>query len=99
MKMFLARLGEGSKAVVTGDVTQMDLPDGKQSGLIHATKILDGVEGIAVERLTAKDVVRHPLVMRIIHAYEKDASGGKKGKERKTLDKGEKDRVNSAEGE
>ena len=73
MKMFLTRLGEGSKAVVTGDVTQMDLPDGKQSGLLHATSILDGVEGIAVERLTAKDVVRHPLVMRIIRAYEKDA--------------------------
>lgn len=71
--MFLTRLGEGSKAVVTGDVTQMDLPDGKQSGLLHATSILDGVEGIAVERLTAKDVVRHPLVMRIIRAYEKDA--------------------------
>ena len=73
MKMFLTRLGEGSKAVVTGDVTQMDLPDGKQSGLIHATGILEGVEGIAVQRLTAKDVVRHPLVMRIIRAYEKDA--------------------------
>jgi phosphate starvation-inducible PhoH-like protein len=51
----------------------MDLPDGKQSGLIHATGILEGVEGIAVQRLTAKDVVRHPLVMRIIRAYEKDA--------------------------
>jgi phosphate starvation-inducible PhoH-like protein len=73
MKMFLTRLGEGSRAVVTGDVTQMDLPDGKQSGLIHATKILEGVEGISVQRLTAKDVVRHPLVMRIIRAYEKDA--------------------------
>lgn len=71
--MFLTRLGEGSRAVVTGDVTQMDLPDGKQSGLIHATKILEGVEGISVQRLTAKDVVRHPLVMRIIRAYEKDA--------------------------
>ncbi len=73
MKMFLTRLGEGSKAVITGDITQMDLPEGKQSGLIHATKILDGVEGVAVQRLTAKDVVRHPLVMRIIRAYEKDA--------------------------
>ena len=72
MKMFLTRLGEGSKAVVTGDTTQMDLPDGKASGLVHATKILEGVEGIAVERLSAKDVVRHPLVMRIIRAYEKD---------------------------
>ena len=80
MKMFLTRLGEGSKAVVTGDVTQMDLPDGKQSGLIHATKILEGVEGISVQRLTAKDVVRHPLVMRIIRAYEKDAE--------KTVEKG-----------
>ena len=72
MKMFLTRLGEGSKAVVTGDVTQMDLPDGKASGLVHAVSILDGVEGIAVERLSARDVVRHPLVMRIIKAYEVD---------------------------
>ena len=69
MKMFLTRMGEGSKTVVTGDVTQIDL-DGKQSGLVQATKILDGVEGIAVCKLTAKDVVRHPLVMRIIRAYE-----------------------------
>ena len=72
MKMFLTRMGEGSKMVVTGDVTQIDL-DGKDSGLVHATDVLDGVEGIAVCRLTAKDVVRHPLVMRIIRAYEKDA--------------------------
>ena len=72
MKMFLTRMGEGSKMVVTGDVTQMDLPDGKESGLIHATKILEGVEGVSVCKLTAKDVVRHPLVMRIIRAYESD---------------------------
>ena len=72
MKMFLTRMGEGSKVVVTGDVTQIDL-DGKASGLVHATDILEGVEGISVCRLTAKDVVRHPLVMRIIRAYEKDA--------------------------
>ena len=72
MKMFLTRMGEGSKIVVTGDVTQMDLPDGKESGLIHATNILEGVEGVGICRLTAKDVVRHPLVMRIINAYEKD---------------------------
>ncbi len=72
MKMFLTRMGEGSKMVVTGDVTQIDL-DGKSSGLVHATKVLEGVEGISVCRLTAKDVVRHPLVMRIIRAYEKDA--------------------------
>ena len=70
--MFLTRMGEGSKVVVTGDVTQIDL-DGKQSGLVHATKILDGVESISVCTLTAKDVVRHPLVMRIIRAYEKDS--------------------------
>lgn len=72
MKMFLTRMGEGSKMVVTGDVTQIDL-DGKESGLVHATNILEGVDGISVCRLTAKDVVRHPLVMRIIRAYEKDA--------------------------
>ena len=69
MKMFLTRMGEGSKTVVTGDVTQIDL-DGKVSGLIHATNVLSGVEGIGVCHLTAKDVVRHPLVMRIIRAYE-----------------------------
>jgi len=69
MKMFLTRMGEGSKVVVTGDVTQIDL-DGKTSGLVHATEILDGVEGIGICKLTAKDVVRHPLVMRIVRAYE-----------------------------
>ena len=72
MKMFLTRMGEGSKMVVTGDITQIDL-DGKASGLVHATGILDGVEGVSVVKLTAKDVVRHPLVMRIIRAYEKDS--------------------------
>ena len=82
MKMFLTRMGEGSKTVVTGDVTQIDL-DGKDSGLVHATDILDGVEGISVCRLTAKDVVRHPLVMRIIRAYEKDAEKREKTKTRK----------------
>ncbi len=71
MKMFLTRMGEGSKIVVTGDITQIDL-DGKESGLVHATKVLEGVEGIAICRLTAKDVVRHPLVMRIIRAYERE---------------------------
>ncbi len=81
MKMFLTRMGEGSKVVVTGDVTQIDL-DGKDSGLVHATNVLEGVEGISVCRLTAKDVVRHPLVMRIIRAYEKDAE--EKEKSQKT---------------
>ena len=72
MKMFLTRMGEGSKTVVTGDITQVDLA-GKESGLVQAAKILDGVEGIGVCTLTAKDVVRHPLVMRIVRAYEKAA--------------------------
>ena len=83
MKMFLTRLGEGSKAVVTGDVTQVDLPDGKGSGLIHATKILSGVEGVGIELLSAKDVVRHPLVMRIIRAYEKDEASGERTDKKK----------------
>ena len=94
MKMFLTRMGEGSKTVVTGDVTQIDL-DGKASGLVHATSILNGVEGVAVCKLTAKDVVRHPLVMRIIHAYEKDAEQT----EKKNAARKEKTRVNGAEGE
>ena len=72
MKMFLTRLGYGSKAVITGDVTQIDLPKGKSSGLIEAVKILSEVEDIAVCKLTNKDVVRHPLVQNIIKAYEKN---------------------------
>ena len=92
MKMFLTRMGEGSKMVVTGDVTQMDLPDGKESGLIHATKILEGVEGVSVCRLTAKDVVRHPLVMRIIRAYESDEESKNTPTKSKTeRKKGQKD--------
>ena len=86
MKMFLTRMGEGSKMVVTGDITQIDL-DGKDSGLVHATNILEGVEGISVCRLTAKDVVRHPLVMRIIHAYEKDAQRREENKETNKTEK------------
>lgn len=71
MKMFLTRFGEGSRIVVTGDVTQIDLPKEKTSGLVHAIRVLDGVQGISVIRLTHKDVVRHELVQRIIQAYEK----------------------------
>ncbi|MBR5309338.1 MAG: PhoH family protein [Clostridia bacterium] len=71
MKMFLTRFGFGSKAVVTGDITQIDLPDGKRSGLIEATKILRNIEGIWTHRFTDKDVVRHALVQKIIQAYEK----------------------------
>ena len=71
MKMFLTRLGIGSKIVVTGDLTQTDLPDGKSSGLAEAVKILRDVEGIAIHTFTDKDVVRHKLVQRIILAYDK----------------------------
>ncbi len=71
MKMFLTRLGFGSKAVVTGDLTQTDLPDNKRSGLLHAREVLKGVEGIGSITLTEKDVVRHALVQRIIVAYDK----------------------------
>lgn len=71
MKMFLTRLGFGSKAVVTGDITQTDLPRNKQSGLVQAIQILDGVKGIGYKELTDKDVVRHELVQRIIKAYSK----------------------------
>jgi phosphate starvation-inducible PhoH-like protein len=76
MKMFLTRMGDGSKMVITGDTTQIDLPEGKKSGLIHATKILSGIEGISIINLTAKDVVRNPLVMRIVRAYDKDVQTG-----------------------
>ncbi len=69
MKMFLTRLGHHSKAVVTGDVTQIDLPQGKRSGLVHARKILHGVEGIAFADFTEVDVVRHPVVQEVIKAY------------------------------
>jgi len=83
MKMFLTRLGDGSKMVITGDVSQIDLPEGKQSGLKHATKLLNGVEGISVVNLTDKDVVRNTLVMRIVRAYDKENVGRDKI-ERKT---------------
>jgi phosphate starvation-inducible PhoH-like protein len=73
MKMFLTRIGFGSKVVVTGDVTQIDLPDGKRSGLKEAVRILDGIEDIGVSMLTSKDIVRHPLVQKIIAAYEKQS--------------------------
>ena len=71
MKMFLTRLGYGSKAIITGDVTQIDLPRGKQSGLKTVLKILDGVKGIEMIRLGRNDIVRHPLVQRIIDAYDR----------------------------
>ena len=81
MRMVLTRLGEGSRMVVTGDPTQIDLPPGQLSGLIEAAQVLDGVEGVAICRLTAADVVRHPLVQRLVNAYasrddERSASRG-----------------------
>jgi len=75
MKMFLTRIGFGSHAVVTGDVTQIDLPNKQESGLKNAMRILDDVAGIAFTFFTPKDVVRHPLVQRIVEAYESDDNG------------------------
>jgi phosphate starvation-inducible protein PhoH and related proteins len=77
MKMFLTRLGMGSKAVVTGDVTQIDLPAGKVSGLIEALRVVSGIEGIATIRFDEKDVVRHSLVQQIVKAYEQYSNGNK----------------------
>ena len=76
MKMFLTRIGFGSHAVVTGDITQIDLPNGQQCGLKNAMRILDNVEGIGFTQFSPKDVVRHPLVKRIVEAYESDGNGG-----------------------
>lgn len=73
MKMFLTRFGEGSRVVVTGDITQIDLPQDRKSGLIHAMHVLADVEGIAMIRLTGRDVVRHEMVQRIVNAYEQAA--------------------------
>jgi phosphate starvation-inducible PhoH-like protein len=70
MKMFLTRLGFNSKTVITGDITQIDLPGGRNSGLIEARKIIEGIEGIHFIYFTNKDVVRHKLVQQIIKAYE-----------------------------
>ncbi|HUF22240.1 MAG TPA: PhoH family protein [Burkholderiales bacterium] len=80
MKMFLTRIGFGSRAVVTGDVTQIDLPKAQKSGLIDARKVLEDVRGVAFTQFLSEDVVRHPLVQRIVHAYEE---------QQKQLDKGE----------
>ena len=82
MKMFLTRLGFGSKIVITGDVTQIDLPDGKASGLKEAMRVLRNVEGIGICQLTNADVVRHVMVQRIVEAYERyeDAKNGGKGR-------------------
>ncbi|WP_104372105.1 PhoH family protein [Desulfocucumis palustris] len=75
MKMFLTRLGFGSKAVITGDITQIDLPRGQTSGLVHAQRILENIEGINIQYLTTGDIVRHPLVQEIVKAYEEGNKG------------------------
>jgi len=72
MKMFLTRLGFGSKAVITGDITQIDLPKGQVSGLVNAIEVLKDIEGLSIHVLTGEDIVRHPLVEEIIKAYEKE---------------------------
>ena len=77
MKMFLTRMGEGSKIVVTGDVTQIDLPNKEVSGLIHATKILNNIDDIAIIKLSSKDVVRSELVQAIVDAYAESEEKGK----------------------
>ncbi|AUM12104.1 PhoH family protein [Ketobacter alkanivorans] len=77
MKMFLTRIGFGSKAVITGDYTQIDLPRGTKSGLVHAMEVLDGVEGIGFSHFQSKDVVRHTLVQRIVEAYDRHESDTK----------------------
>lgn len=80
MKMFLTRIGFGSTAVVNGDITQVDLPRGQRSGLKHAMQILQGVEGVSITQFQAGDVVRHPLVQRIVEAYDAhEVQGGDAG--------------------
>jgi phosphate starvation-inducible PhoH-like protein len=86
MKMFLTRMGFNSKIVITGDVTQIDLPTDKTSGLKEAMRVLKGVEGVSICRLTGSDVVRHVMVQRIIKAYEEDEkrrTGGQSGKNKR----------------
>ena len=82
MKMFLTRIGFGAKAVVTGDVSQIDLPKGQSSGLIEAERILKRVQGIAHVRFSSADVVRHPLIARIVDAYEAAGSAARRGQDR-----------------
>jgi phosphate starvation-inducible PhoH-like protein len=74
MKMVLTRLGENARMVITGDPSQVDLLNPRDSGLAHALGILEGVKGVAVSRFSAEDVVRHPLVERIVRAYDADAA-------------------------
>ena len=90
MKMFLTRIGFGSKAVITGDATQKDLPENTKSGLDVAMEVLKSVPEIAICELTGKDVVRHPLVQKIVHAYEVYEKKETKKKDPKTERRNEK---------
>jgi phosphate starvation-inducible protein PhoH and related proteins len=76
--MFLTRLGEGGRMIVTGDPSQIDLPPNTRSGLVEALRVLNGVEGIVTVRFNDVDVVRHPLVAEIVRAYDRDATGAHK---------------------
>jgi phosphate starvation-inducible PhoH-like protein len=80
MKMFLTRLGFGAKAVITGDITQIDLPIGRTSGLIEAMRVVGGIEGISFIRFDDRDVVRHKLVQQIVKAYEAFSNGNGAGR-------------------
>ena len=77
MKMFLTRIGFGSKVVITGDITQIDLPSNQQSGMVHALRILEGIDRLGIIRFNRKDIVRHALVQSIVAAYEQDSSSGR----------------------
>jgi len=83
MKMFLTRMGKSAKFIVTGDITQIDLPKNQSSGLIHATEILKGVRDIDFIMLDERDIIRHKLVSRILKAYHKDQSNNNQNKELK----------------
>jgi phosphate starvation-inducible PhoH-like protein len=85
MKMFLTRLGQDSKIIVTGDISQIDLPRKSDSGLLHANRILQGVKGIGFATLSGRDVVRHPIVVRILEAYETDDEATARELERRTV--------------
>lgn len=80
MKMFLTRIGYGSRAVVTGDITQIDLPDQSRSGLKHALRILNNLQDISITHFTSKDVVRHPIVQRVLNAYERAEAANQKNR-------------------
>ena len=87
MKMFLTRLGNGSKMVVNGDVTQIDLPEGKKSGLVEATRILTDINGIEIIRFSQRDIVRNRLVTEIVKAYEKNVNNRNSKKQQKDRQK------------